>query len=38
MMTKAMAFDMYNLAVTASTNGIADNQLMHKSFLGDSDL
>jgi hypothetical protein len=37
MMTKAMAFDMYN-SVTASTNGIADNQLMQKSFLGDSDL
>ena len=32
MMTKAMAFDMYNLAVTASTNGIAVNQLMQKSF------
>jgi hypothetical protein len=32
MMTKAMAFDMYNLAVTASTNGIADNQLIKKFF------
>jgi hypothetical protein len=32
MMTKAMAFDMYNLAVTAITNGIADNQLIKKFF------
>lgn len=32
MMTKAMAFDMYNLAVTADTNSIATNQLMQRSF------
>jgi hypothetical protein len=31
-MTKAMAFSIYNLAVTASTNSIAVNQLMQKKF------
>jgi cellulose 1,4-beta-cellobiosidase len=32
MMTKDMAFTMYNLAANANTNGIAGKQLMQKSF------
>tara|TARA_R110000782_G_scaffold270382_1_gene370673 strand:+ start:1960 stop:2490 length:531 start_codon:yes stop_codon:yes gene_type:complete len=38
MMTKDMAFTIYNLAVNANTNGIAGNQLMQKSFWNGTNL